>query len=255
MREPYAAVPSPVDDLSDADLARLNEMLPWAAYTLDRHGRRFGRAHSPTKRSTPQVIPDPRIEEFDRRYSLRDRSVLEVGCFEGIHTVALARCGARVLAVDSRIENVAKSAVRCAAYGVSARLAIWDVEQPASRELPLDCDLLHHVGVLYHLLDPVAHLARLLPHVARALMLDTHVAAPEAATHSYDSGGASYAYHPFRESGREDPFSGMSDHAKWLPESVLLALLAGAGFTVDEVERRSERNGPRVLIFARRPEC
>ena len=38
------------------------------------------------------------------------------------------------------------------------------------------CDVMHHVGVLYHLRDPVAHLAAALPQVSTALMLDTHVA-------------------------------------------------------------------------------
>jgi tRNA (mo5U34)-methyltransferase len=250
--EPYAALPSLADDLSDADIGRLNEMLPWAAFTLDTHGRRLGRAHSERKRQLPQVIPDPRIEELDRRYGLRGRRVLEVGCFEGIHTIALARCGAEVTAVDARIENVAKSAVRCAVYGVRARFGVWDVELPAPKHLSVACDVLHHVGVLYHLADPVAHLAYLLPQVGHALMLDTHVAPPGPPTGSYASGGRSHAYRPFRESGRQDPFSGMRDHAKWLPQAALLELLQQSGFSAEEVRVREERNGPRALIYARR---
>ena len=70
------------------DLERLNALAPWSAFTLDAHGRRVGCAHSGKKRATPQAIPDPRIVELDRRYGLRGRSVLEIGCFEGIHTVA-----------------------------------------------------------------------------------------------------------------------------------------------------------------------
>lgn len=249
---PYTAVPSLADQLSDADLERLNTLLPWAAFTLDRRGRRIGRAHSAKKRAAPQAIPDPRIEELDRRYGLRGKRVLEIGCFEGIHTIALARFGADVTAVDSRIENVAKTAVRCAVYGVPARLRVWDVELPPPEDLSLQCDLLHHVGVLYHLADPVAHFASLLPHVGKGLLLDTHIAAPDALTASYVCAGKTYSYWPYREHGRQDPFSGMRDHAKWLPEATLLDLLRQAGFEADEVRLRQERNGLRALVHARR---
>ncbi len=40
-----------VDLLSDADLVRLNRMLKWNCFTVDRHGRRFGNAASAEKRS------------------------------------------------------------------------------------------------------------------------------------------------------------------------------------------------------------
>jgi tRNA (mo5U34)-methyltransferase len=106
--------------------------------------------------------------------------------------------------------------------------------------------------VLYHLFDPVAHLCALLPHVGRALMLDTHVAGSDAELHRYETGGRAFDYQRFRESGRLDPFSGMRDDSKWLPEPVLLALIADAGFSIDHVERRGERNGARVRILARR---
>ena len=36
----------------------------------------------------------------------------EVGCFEGIHTIALCQLGAEVVAVDARIENTVKRIAR-----------------------------------------------------------------------------------------------------------------------------------------------
>jgi tRNA (mo5U34)-methyltransferase len=45
----------------------------------------------------------------------------------------------------------------------------------------------------------------------------------------------------------------MADHAKWLREEDLVGLLHQEGFhNIDVAERRQERNGPRVLIFASR---
>ncbi len=106
-----------LDLLKDEELQRLNDLLPWSCFVLDAQGRAFGKAWSAKKRAQPQEIPDHRIVELNRRFPLETRDVLEIGCYEGIHTVALARLARRVMAVDSRIENVVKTIVRCAVLG------------------------------------------------------------------------------------------------------------------------------------------
>lgn len=156
-------------------------------------------------------------------------------------------------AIDARAENVVKTISRCAFYGVAPRVALVDVE---SRPLPddlLEADVVHHVGVLYHLADPVAHL-RDLGRLARVgLWLDTQVADPATATAVYQSGGKTWRYREFIESGHRDPFSGMSPSSKWLLLEDLLALLREVGFNdVQVLEKREERHGPRVLVAARR---
>ena len=240
-----------LDLLSDADLQRLNELLPWMAYTVDGKGRRFGQAAWKGKRSSPQAIPDRRIIDMHSRFGLTGRSVLEIGCFEGIHTAGLAYCGAQVKAVDARIENVAKTVLRCAMLGHAPLVFQYDVEAPTADPARLKADFAHHVGVLYHLKDPVTHLLGLSSYVSEGLMLDTHYVADADATHEYVAGGASYAYKPYREWGRDEVFSGMYDHSKWLKLDDIVSLLARAGFAnVDVAERRQERNGPRALIFA-----
>lgn len=242
-----------LESLKDEDLCRLNDLLPWSCYVLDERGRRFGKPWSVGKRGTPQRIPDRRIVELDRRFPLRDLVVLEVGCFEGVHTVALARLARRVLAADSRVENVVKTIVRCAAYRTSPEVFVWNIEEGIPKEPDLTCDILHHVGVLYHLADPVRHLREILPIVKQGVMLDTHVASEDSAVDSYVSEGKPYRYMEYRERGRHDPFSGMAEHAKWIREEDVIGLLHESGFhRVEVAERRQERNGPRVLIFASR---
>ncbi len=252
--EPSSRIPTRfVDHLGDDDLRVLNGLLPWRAFTLDAHGREFGVRASETKRNVPQQIPDRRIVELHRRFPLTGRSVLEIGCFEGIHTIALAQKAREVVAIDSRIENVVKTVVRTWSFGLHVTCFKCDVERDEDFALVPEVDITHHVGVLYHLTDPVGHLAKLLRRTKHALMLDTHVAAPGTATKSYQVGGRTYPYRHFTEGGRADAFSGMYDHAKWLPIDVLTALLREQGFgEVDVAEMREERNGPRTLIFARR---
>lgn len=242
-----------VDHLSDKELQELNGLLPWACFVSDGRGRRFGLPTSPTKRSRPQSIPDRRIVWLDQRLPLRGLTVLEVGCFEGIHTIALCQRGALVKACDGRVVNVVKTAARCAMFNVHPELIVWNVEDPFPASFDPACDVLHHVGVLYHLLDPVTHLQRLAPYVRRAFMLDTHYALDSQTNGVYTVQGREYAFKGFRESGKSDPFSGMYSTARWLRLQDLVALLRELGFVRTEViEERNERSGPRCLIFAER---
>jgi hypothetical protein len=116
-----------VDRLSDDDLERLNQMLPWRCFTLD------------------------------------GRTVLEIGCFEGVHTIGLAARAGRVIAIDSRIANVVKTIVRTWSFGHHVTAFQCDVEKASDFAMVPEVDVVHHVGVLYHLVDPIAYLLALLP--------------------------------------------------------------------------------------------
>lgn len=247
--------PTPrLDGLSDRDLDRLNQMLPWMAFTVDGKGRRLGNIAWKGKRSEPQAIPDRRIELLDQEFGLSDKSVLEIGCFEGIHTIGLARKAKSVIAVDSRIDNVVKTIVRASLYGCSPAVQVCNVEEYPLPVFDLRSDIVHHVGVLYHLKDPVAHLRAIAGLTRIGLMLDTHIARPEQATQSYTSVSKAFRFQNFEESGEVDPFSGMYPASKWLLLDDIVSLLKEGGFeSVRVVEEREERNGPRVLLFARKP--
>jgi tRNA (mo5U34)-methyltransferase len=249
---PHGTPIANVDALSDDDLDRLNRMLPWNCFTVDGRGRRLGNRAWTGKREEPQLVPDPRITMMAERFGLAGSTVLEVGCFEGVHTVALCQAGADVVAIDSRIENVVKTVVRAAMYAHRPTVMIRDLDQPDALA-GLAVDWVHHVGVLYHLHRPVEHLVDLGRAARLGMMLDTHVADPDLAVERDRHGDLEYRYQPYREHGRDDVFSGMGESARWLPLDDLTAVLHHAGFAdVDVVEERRERNGPRVLLFAQR---
>lgn len=242
-----------IELLDDDDLERLNHLLPWHCFLVDGRGRPFGQPAWSGKRDTPERIPDPRIELFDARFGLADKHVLEIGCFEGVHTVALCDRAARVTAADSRIENVVKTMVRCSFLERHPTALVCDVERPGEAEPRLRADLCHHIGVLYHLADPVRHLRRLADWVGTGLMLDTHFVGREDADESYCVEGRDFAFRRHGEA-RTDPFSGMRNHAKWLTLDDIVHVLHTVGFDqVDVVERRRERNGDRALVFAEKP--
>jgi tRNA (mo5U34)-methyltransferase len=251
--EPGAPVPL-VDRLSDSQLEELNRILDWNSFIVDGRGRRFGGAALLRRADKAERIPNRRTLLMHEAFDLEGRTVLEIGCFEGAHTVGLCRLGARVTAVDSRVENVVKAIVRTSLAGCHARVFVCNVEQ---RPLPADllaAEYCHHVGVLYHLVDPVSHLRELGELVTRGILLDTHYATESDATGRFVAGGETYAYRPYGEFGYGDVLSGMSDHAKWLTLPAIVHLLARAGFTdVLKVEERTGTQGPRALILARKP--
>ena len=138
-------------------------------------------------------------------------------------------------------------------FGYSPVVFKQDAEDASAGTRIPDVDVIHHVGVLYHLRDPVSHLMELGRRCRVGMMLDTHYCLDDEARDEYEVRGKNYRYKRYRESGYEDVFSGMYDHAKWLCLADMRIVLSEAGFgKVDVVEDRRERNGPRVLLFARR---
>lgn len=223
-------------------------------FTVDLNGRRFGSMAWESKRDTPQIIPDERIELLHKLFNLADKSVLEVGCFEGIHTIALSKYAKEVYAIDSRIENVVKTLVRSHLFGHKPTVFVCDLENNAESSRLPTIDVLHHVGVLYHLKDPVTHLLRLGKIVRDGMLLDTHYATEEMLNSNYEVQGRTYSYYKYGEGGRDEVFSGMYDHAKWLLLADIRHILSEMGFTDILVHRDEiQRNGPRVTLFAARP--
>lgn len=243
-----------VEFLGDEDLGRLNEILPWRCFTVDSRGRRFGNSAWKGKRDIPQQIPDQRILEMDRLFDLKGRSVLEVGCFEGVHTIGIAQCGAKVYAIDSRVENVVKTIVRASMFGYTPQVFVCNLEEDSDVARLPAVDFVHHVGVLYHLKDPVSHLLKLAHNVRDGLLLDTHYASSDMADSRYVVNGKEYRYFGYRENGRNEVFSGMYDHAKWLLFDDIKEILAHAGFTQFRIVKDApQRNGPRVTALVARP--
>jgi tRNA (mo5U34)-methyltransferase len=119
----------------------------------------------------------------------------------------------------------------------------------------LQADVVFHVGVLYHLQDPVSHLLELSQFIRLGAILDTHYALEEEADLTYDVGGRHYRFRRRKKGGLSDAFSGMADHSKWLTLGGIVDLLKEDGFPeVAAIEKREERHGPRALLVARRSE-
>ncbi len=245
-------LPSAIDELTDEELQALNANVEWNAFVVDRHGRRFGNRASSRKRAEPQALPDKRITLLAEQFQLKGKHVAELGCFEGIHTIGLCGVAGSVSAYDARIENVVKARIRCQLYYCNPRIFKVDLEDSPG-ESQIECDVMFHCGVLYHLADPVRHLLSLESTVSDGLLLDTHYAEPEEAMEAYEVRGHRYSFKLYAEGGYRNVFAGTQPIARWLTLDTIVELLSQAGFADVQIhEKRAERNGPRVLLIAKR---
>lgn len=233
--------------ISDEILDEVNAMLDWRAAAPLPDGRILGKMHE-KKRATINGIPDKRITILNNLVPLADRSVLEIGCFEGIHTMGLLHYTKNVTAIDVRPVNVLKTLTRLSLSGASAPVFIANCEK-------LDAsfgrfDIVFHFGVLYHLMQPVEHI-RALAEFTDTIYLDTHFATRERSTETVTIGGHTYDFALFNEHGWLDPFSGADPGSIHLSYDSLKRAVINAGFVNYRlINYRDERNGPRVLIFA-----
>jgi tRNA (mo5U34)-methyltransferase len=220
---------------------------------LDRHGRRFGDAASEKKRNEPETLPDERILQLSKVQPLAGKTVLELGCFEGVHSVSLAMQGAIVYALDSRIENVIKTIVRCKLLGVDIKPILMNLEDFDAMSHLEEYDCCCNIGVLYHLTDPIRHLKTLAKNIRYSMLLDTHYVQPSMLNDEYISDGLTYKCRVAREFGREEVFSGMQPFSRWLTLRDLIETLENSGLKhISILSDRIERNGPRVALIASR---
>jgi tRNA (mo5U34)-methyltransferase len=239
-----------VTSLTDAQLRELQEVVAWETAMPLPDGRILG---IPGKRGAMTAVRDPRVRLVIDRLDPEAKTILEFGCHEGNHTVQLAEVAREVVAVEVRPKNVAAALVRLWAHDVrNARIVLKDVREIDERFGAFD--ILFHVGVLYHLDDPVEHVFRI-ARMAPALVLDTHytTGCVEERRSDLERRGRVYRACLFDEGGWESSFSGVEPASRWLFADSLMDLLADAGFhEIDVVSDRVERNGPRLTLVAQR---
>jgi tRNA (mo5U34)-methyltransferase len=236
--------------LTDQQLADFQAALSWKTGAELPDGRLLGVAG---KRGGMLHGLDPRVAAVRDRLASAHKTVLEIGCCEGIHTVQLAGVCREVVGLDVRPHNIACALTRLFVHGVTnARLLLHDARELDDRLGRFD--ILFHVGVLYHLSDPVDHLRRV-AGLADSFLLDTHYATEDLPFPRADitAQGRTYRAKVYQEGEWSDVFSGVEPKSRWVYRDDLLRLIGDLGFgSVEVLDDRSERNGPRFTVLARR---
>jgi SAM-dependent methyltransferase len=236
--------------LSDQQYRDFQSLLDWKTGIRLPDGRVLG---VPRKGTFIVERQDHRVALLAERFQTAEKSVLELGCLEGSHTVQLARVCREVTAVDVRPKNIVCTLTQLFVHGIrNVEVKLADAEQ--FDESLGRFDVIFHVGVLYHLVDPVAHLFRI-ARMADDLLLDTHVCLDDTRFKPADlcQDGRTYRAYWYKEHGWRDVFSGIAPRSRWLHRDALLESLRDAGYQeIEVIETRLERNGPRVCVLARR---
>ncbi len=195
------------------------------------------------------------ISRFRERLAASNRGrdqplrILECGCLEGGHTSVLAQAfpEAEITAVDVRETSLEKAKFILSASGITnVRLTKENLNEP-SPALSQQYDAIFCVGLLYHLREPAAFLARA-AQATDFLWLSTIICAePEATVVE-----GNYRGRLFGEAV-EHPLSGVNPQSFQPTIGSLADMLWAAGFSeilLLEKSMTPDGNGPAVLLKA-----
>ncbi len=180
--------------------------------------------------------------------------IYDVGALEASHSLQLSElaCARRVIAIESRAENIAKAEVVLAAYEQEVgplptpiELREIDIEKASPAMGSPDESAVFCSGLLYHVAEPW-NTIRTLSSLGATLFLDTHVAPYPTITQDNRYSGCWYIE-------GSDPLSGMNKKSFWLTLDSLLLCLLDHGYVVPHFRSIVNHNhGPRIRLLATR---
>lgn len=192
---------------------------------------------------------DERLQQFLAAFP-KARSVLELGCLEGGHTVAIARAldAQRVVGVEGRPANADRARLVMRTLGLSN----VEIHQGDLETLDLSTlgrfDAVFNCGLLYHLPRPWELLGRI-ADVTRGMYLSTHYCRDEQVNAEVNG----YSGLLYGEHGLDEPLSGLSPQSFWPTRASLLAMVRNAGFGKCAVtfEQLDHEHGPLIGMSTR----
>ena len=233
MFSPPESPPRP--PLTDSARAIFEHVGPWTT-RFDIAGETLGGIYN--------FIHDERIQRLAREVPLAGKRILELGCLEGGHSVALSRYGPEeIVAVEGRVANYVRCCVIKNLFGLDrVRFALDDVRQVTPERYGL-FDVLVTMGVLYHLRDPhvlVGNLARLgdVVYLTTAYATSRHPQhSPEA---QLETPWGVFRGRRYSEYGLQDPLSGLNEYSIWLYGDDLIEMFRRAGFGTVKVMHQDD---------------
>lgn len=165
------------------------------------------------------------------------RIVLELASGDGRVTRALSHIEGikKIVCIEGRESNIAEAQKQ--AYPVEVVWYQHDLEDSSWMDIFRPCGsvpaLFVHVGLLYHLTNPLSHLHDVCYHAPR-LLLDTHYARSN---------------HPVKRNENQTAArAGLRDYSVWLPKDHILDALRAWFPHVEILNDREERHGPRMTV-------
>jgi hypothetical protein len=234
--------------LSDRELQEFQLAFPWFTGTRLPDGRVLG--HEGLMIEESDVV----IQTFKHYLNFsRESTAIEFGCAEGTRTVYLAPLVKRLVAVEARPRNISALLTRLYVYDFR-NVEVWLKDISIVGPDWGKFDILYHGGVLYHLINPIAHMFSL-AGLADQLLLDTHYGTDQLGLQgcAIVFNGKRYPGYIYREKGWDDPYSGVADTSCWLNRLSLLELIQDIGYNhVNVVFDQPVTGMPRIILVAKR---
>jgi tRNA (mo5U34)-methyltransferase len=218
--------------VSDRELEAFQKAFSWFTGSRLPDGRILGSRAPKFVKQDDDIVVQTLKRHFDVS---RESTLIEFGCAEGNLTVYMAPLVKSLVAVDVRPRNITGLLTRLYVHGIR-NVEVWLKDISLVGPQWGTFDILVHAGVLYHLLNPVAHLFSM-KDLANQLLLDTHygIDALHFPPCAVEYGGKRYLGYIYREHGWEAPYGGIGPVSCWLPRDLILGLLHEIGYSKIEV--------------------
>jgi len=187
-----------------------------------------------------EALTDFRLKQFNDRFNLKGKRVLEFGPFEGGHTVALQNLGAKeIFSIEGRVENYVKCCVMKNIFKLTnSTFILADLEQEDLEKYgKFDCCVC--LGVLYHLINPYEFLKKI-RKITDVLLLWTQFADqdyPKSETSEISSNDEKNLVYKgkYYEEDIKDGQAGLENRSFWFFKEDLLKAIKDIGFKTCEV--------------------
>jgi phospholipid N-methyltransferase len=184
-----------------------------------------------------------RIFDLNQVYRVKDKSILEIGPFEGGNTKQLFDLGAKkITAIEANEEFYLKTLLVKEAFSLDAlepiigdcNLLLDDKDRFPDKSY----DLLYASGVLYHMSNPVESI-RLFSRLSDTIYVNSHIASDEVPSGEWldidDKEGNSYRCRRNTYETKEH-WGGVDRSAVWLDRESMFAAFQNLGFKINLLE-------------------
>lgn len=237
--------------------------IPWKTSVLHMANKHYAPAKLVHWRT--EFGDDYRIKYITHFIDVRGKNVLELGPYEGQHTIILEKMGAKkITSLEGRAENLEKCLRIKKKYRLeNTEFILKNIEDLYEGHDKLKSrqqyDLVFCFGLLYHLPDPVKALSWMKKQGKQLLLGTQYVEESDLSYYqssdfqpfTYTSGRKKYRGMKHQEGGLIDTASGMSAYSVWLYESELVKALTAAGYKkIHILGKDLQCNLPHITVLA-----
>ncbi len=190
-----------------------------------------------------------------KEVDIKGKSILELGCLEGLHTLMLHLLGAKmIVAIEGREDNFIKSLMVKNAFHLDRSTVMFGDIEEILFILPASFDICIALGVLYHLENPIETVYRI-GELVGTLFIWTHYSVDSyPAGEMVDVRFNNVVYRgKFVSEDTNHYLSGIKKKSFWVFRDDVFRLLRDAGFmNIKLIKEEKYKGKPAMIILARK---